>query len=232
MSATSGVPAQSPNIDITVVMQLLGSMRTTYGTLNQSLNNLKEQGTSIKELGPTIQDGHNQIRDLNTEIERHDAQRASVVDTVKNTIKGELREQALAEMRERINAQIRDEVQKQVKVQVDQQLVRDHLQGISLPEQVEGGRVQITALRAAVTNSEARRANAAINDMQTEFKHVVRADGTRSPKWPANVSSLNALSEEDVAELGRDYGLHLHQRKVLNMNGFLSHIGVFGIRLT
>ncbi len=75
MSATSGVPAQSPSIDITVVMQLLGSMRTTYGTLcvhlccvdadanrclqvfyyrNQSLNNLKEQGTSIKELGPTI----------------------------------------------------------------------------------------------------------------------------------------------------------------------------------
>ncbi|KAL1942789.1 hypothetical protein VTO73DRAFT_5029 [Trametes versicolor] len=232
MSApASSLTAPAP-IDIAVVMELLGSMKTTYGMLNQSLNSLVDQGNSVKALGPTIQDGHDQIRELQNDIATHDAQRAAIVANVKDSIRGDLRAQALEDMQKRIKDQISAEVKKQVKQQVEEQLVRDHL-GTPLNVQVEAGREQITALRAAVQNSKARRANSSLtwSDMGTTFEDVVRPDGTRSPKWPANVNSLDGLSAADLAELLRDYDLHVHASHADNLNSFLRHIGVDKVTL-
>ncbi|EIW63193.1 uncharacterized protein TRAVEDRAFT_56301 [Trametes versicolor FP-101664 SS1] len=230
-SPANSVTAPAP-IDITVVMELLGSMKTTHGMLNQSLNSLVDQGNSVKALGPTIQEGHDQIKKLQVDIENHDAQRADIVANVKDTIRGKLREEALEEMQKRIKEQISAEVKRQVEAEVKEQLVRDHL-GTPLNVQVDAGREQITALQAAVQNSKARRENSAItwSDMTTNFKDVVRPDGTRSAKWPANVNSLDGLSAADLADLLRDYDLHVHASHAMNLNSFLRHIGVDKVTL-
>ncbi|KAI0633707.1 hypothetical protein C8Q77DRAFT_806863 [Trametes polyzona] len=231
---SSAAPGSAqPGIDVAVVMELLGSMKSTYGTLNQSLITLRDQGNRVKDLGPTMNEAHERLKDVHRSIDEHDAARAARVATVKDIIRGELRDQALVEMRNYIDARIKAEVEEQTAQQVGDQLVRDHLHGTPLEAQVEAGRAQVAAMRAAVENSKARQENASItwSDMDRPFKDVVRPDGSKSPSWPANLTSLLAYTDEKVAQLGRDYELFEHKERAQNVNAFLAHIGVVAVRL-
>ncbi|KAI0633698.1 hypothetical protein C8Q77DRAFT_1057032 [Trametes polyzona] len=227
--------AQQSGIDIGVVMELLGSMKATLGTLNQARDTLSEQGSRVKELGPTMNSALGQLEDLRNGIDEHDAQRATAVSSLKGLVRREYRNATLDNMRELIRRQIRSEVERQTASEIDTQLADDYLQGTSLEKQVEDGRAQVTAMRAAVQNSKARQANSPLTwsegDMAALLGVVVRPDGTPSPRWPANLTSLLAFEDEEIVKLRNDYGLDDTGDRLRNINGFLAYIGVVAVRL-
>ncbi|KAI0356374.1 hypothetical protein OH77DRAFT_1401473 [Trametes cingulata] len=230
-TATAGV--EQPPINLVAVGELLGGMKRTCAQLSTHLQALEEQGKEVEALGPTMRAAEGQIASLRQELNAQNERRAQVVEEVKKMIKGELKEQAMTAMRDRITAQIRAEVTKQVGEQLQKQIVPEHLP-MSLEDHVKMGAEQVTAMRAALANSQARRENATITDTQTDCTKplavIVRLDGTKSELYPANIASLFAYNDAKMSQLVRDYELYDFGNTIQNSNSFLAHIGVTTFR--
>ncbi|KAI0371113.1 hypothetical protein BV20DRAFT_965781 [Pilatotrama ljubarskyi] len=206
-------------------------MKATCGVLTQQLSSLTDQGKRVEELGPTMKAAESAIEGLRRQLAAQDETRAGVVESVKRTIRDDLKAKALEEMKKRIKTQIRAEVTKQVGEQLEKQIVPEHLP-MSLEDHVKQGREQVTAMRAALENSKARRENATITEADTmkPLAVVFRSDGTKSDLYPANINSLFAYNDAKMSQLVHDYDLYDFKDIVKNFNAFLAHVGVVKFR--
>ncbi|OSD01315.1 hypothetical protein PYCCODRAFT_1436547 [Trametes coccinea BRFM310] len=145
-------------------------------------------------------------------------------------MKGEHKERALDAMKVHLRDQIRAEVREQVKAQMGHKMYPAHLPK-PLAEQVADGRAQITAMKAALHNSNARRENAMItaNDVHRPLTPIQKPDGTVSTLFPTDLNTLFEYNESRLTELMADYGLtdpDLRKDHVLYLNLFIAYIGV------
>ncbi|KAI8975874.1 hypothetical protein BD414DRAFT_423520 [Trametes punicea] len=219
-------------IDVAVVRELLGGMKSTYGTLNSTLATLRDQGERVKDLGPTMQAADDHIDALSKEVDDQERQRADKVKAVREKIESKHKQRALDEMQKHFKLQILEEVKKQVQVQMDRHMYPTHLPK-PLAEHVKDGREQVTAMKAAVHNSQARRENATITwtDMTKKLAPIQRPDGSVSAVWPNDLNSLLSYDAAKTTQLVKDYDLFDHGDVATNLNRFMAHIGVVNISL-
>ncbi|CAL1711311.1 unnamed protein product [Somion occarium] len=220
------VSRSGPQPDTAELRELLGTMKTTLGTLGHTFKTLNEQSDKISTLGPTMQHASVQIHGLRQQIQKQDRKQEVRVNEIKSMIQNEMKDKFALDLQSFINDQIRKETALQVKEQVSLQM-KDHVP-LSLEEQVEGSRKQLIEVRHALQNSESRRANSTLetDNLNDTLQVVLKPDGTKSALYPANLNSLFAYSPKMLKELLKDHGLLEHGSKEKNLNRFMSHIGI------
>ncbi|KAI0644573.1 hypothetical protein C8Q79DRAFT_927686 [Trametes meyenii] len=233
-SVNPGTADLHSTIDVEVVREILGGMKVTYisglGLRNQTLTTLSDQGSRISDLGPTMESAEKRIDALHKVIKDHDEAQDKRFEQIKEVIRGELKALVISNAKERIKSQIPVEVERRVKEQIGAQLVPHHLPK-SIEAHVQDGRDQLSALETALKNSTARRENAAVTFSDTDRKLAVvyKDDGTVSGAWPNDLKALLAYDAERVKQLVKDFDLYDHNNPTVNLNRFLSHIGVVDV---
>ncbi|KAI0674759.1 hypothetical protein C8Q78DRAFT_988588 [Trametes maxima] len=216
------------DVSACLVSEQLNCFRT--GFRNQTLNTLADQGSRISDLGPTMESAEKRIDALHKVIKDQDEEQTKRFKNIKDVIRGELKDQVISQAKERIKSQIPNEVERMVKEQISAQLVPHHLPK-SLEAHVQDGRDQLSALNTALKNSGARRENATItySDTGRKLAVVYKDDGNISEAWPNDLKSLLTYDAERVKQLVKDFDLYDHNNPTVNLNRFLSHIGVVDV---
>ncbi|KAJ8486974.1 hypothetical protein ONZ51_g4498 [Trametes cubensis] len=224
MSSTSTPVPKTINSD--VIILTLGAMNSSNGMFNSALEQLQKHGKQVKEMCPTLEGVSDQIKHLSGKVEAQDAQRKEQVEDICTQIKGKYKSEALARMTQFIQKRIKDEVSRQVDVEMKKQMYPNHLHR-PLQEDVDEGRAQVIAMKAALANSEARRKNATMTwENTTEpLAPIARSDGEKSTVWPTDANSLMAYDDATMAQLLRDYELQDHRDRTRNFNRFMAFIG-------
>ncbi|KAI0743388.1 hypothetical protein C8Q80DRAFT_1180653 [Daedaleopsis nitida] len=227
--ATSAAPRpQAGAVDTAAVRELLGAMKATLGTLDQTFRTLNEQSSQVSSLGPNMQTAAAEILALRQQIRKQEKRQEKRVNEIKRMLKEDIKLQAEEQMRDGIRAQIRSEIVKQVKDQMAAQIPA-HLP-VPLRTQAAESRQQLAEVKIALDNSEARRANAILrpspSNMTDTLSVVLKPDGTKSALYPANLRSLFSYENAKMKELLKDFGLHDYGVPEKNLNRFMAHIGI------
>ncbi|CDO75528.1 hypothetical protein BN946_scf184871.g9 [Trametes cinnabarina] len=199
-----------------------------------TLHLLTEDGQKITQLGPTLPAASEKIISIGAQVDDHDAKRDARVHDLQKKIQRDHKQRALEAMKEHFKGQTRAEIKRQVKGEMDGQMYPAHLPK-PLKDQVAEGAAQVVALKAALHNSQARRANATITDkdMSLPLTPIQRPDGSISAVFPAHLNALLAYDEARTQQVLADYGLADPRLTdhVLNVNRFMAYIGVVGVSL-
>ncbi|KAH9927985.1 uncharacterized protein BXZ73DRAFT_90666 [Epithele typhae] len=215
-------------VDVGTVQQFIGTMRTTFRTLDATFSTLHEQSARISELGPTTETVDAEIVLLRDQLSLHQSAQTERVTAIKYILKNEVKHQTADSLKTEIRESIKLEIEREVKRQVDEQ-IGEHIP-VPLPQQREDFRTEIADVRRAFDNAEARRKNALIrpnpDSLKDELAVVSKPDGSRSKQYPANLNSLFAYSAIQAQRLLRDFELHDDGMLERNLNRFMSHIGI------
>ncbi|KAI9068352.1 hypothetical protein FKP32DRAFT_1587749 [Trametes sanguinea] len=191
---------------------------------------MKEVGQQVTNLGPTLHAVDEDIIALSKQVDDQNKKRDGQVRDLENKIRGEHKQNALEAMKAHLKDQILAEVKSQVRAQMGQQMYPTHLPK-PLLEQVEDGRAQIVAMKAALHNSNARRENAGITaaDLSRRLTPVHKPDGIPSALFPADLNTLLSYDGPRISQLMADYDLlrpGLREDYALYLNLFIAYIGV------
>ncbi|KAI0745057.1 hypothetical protein C8Q76DRAFT_702307 [Earliella scabrosa] len=227
-SDATSIPHAPPAVDTAAVRELLGTMKATLGTLDQTFRTLNDQSSQFSSLGPNMQTAEEEMNALRRLIKKKEKVQEERVADIKRTIKEDVKVKAGDDMREAIRKQIRLEIVKQVPEVMAAQ-IHEHLP-VPLEEQAEESRRQLEEVKIALRNSEARRLNANLRPSPTnlgdKLEIVFKPDGSQSALYPSNLRSLFSYDGVKARALLKDYGLHDHGVLEKNLNRFMAHIGI------
>ncbi|KAF7315175.1 hypothetical protein MIND_00031900 [Mycena indigotica] len=195
----------------------LSAVGTTFETLNEKSAGL---AACVPDVLPEIQSLRKQIREEHKKSQQE-------IQQFKREARDEVKERIAANLKEDLLEFIRKEITTQVESEVNVQL--QQLFPISLKQQSVNNKAQLREAKTSLSNSAARKKNAQlrINDLDEPMMPVLKADGTRSTLFPADLRALLDYGVEDVRGLVRDLGLSEDaQNKLVNINTFLGHVGV------
>ncbi|KAJ7244170.1 hypothetical protein B0H12DRAFT_1129732 [Mycena haematopus] len=216
---------RSPN-ETESIRVAIGAMTGMFASLEGSFTSLNEKSAEFATMGPGPQDAVRDIQALRQQIREEREKREKEIMTAKRAAREDAKVQIAANLRNDILEHIRTEVTAQVKQQVDLQI---HEQiPISLKEQSLNNKTQLQEARTSLTNSAARKKNAGlrIQNLDEELAVVLKSDGTKGKLFPADLRSLLSYDAANLAELGKEYGLVEDEVREVNLNRFLSHIGI------
>ncbi|KAF8222880.1 hypothetical protein L208DRAFT_1412747 [Tricholoma matsutake] len=167
-----------------------------------------------------------EIGELQYKLQLHAHKKEAEIMAAKEIIQDDLKTRIGECLRDHIRDSIKTEVATQVKQEVDTQ-IRYHIP-ISLTRQAVDANKGIADMRIALANSEARAKNASIHmtDQDEPLAPVLKADGTRSELFPADLRTLLSYDFELVKMLVRDYELPEDTTSETNlMDQFMKNIG-------
>jgi len=172
------------------------------------------------------QDALRDIQALRKQIREESKKREKEISTFKREAREAIKEKITANLRNDILEHIKMEVALQVQQQVDLQ-IREQIP-ISLKEQSMNNTTQLQDARTSLTNSAARKKNASlrIQSLDENLAVVLKPDGTKGKLFPADLRSLLSYDATSVRDLVKEYGLVEDEVQEVNVNQFLSHIGI------
>ncbi|CCL99191.1 uncharacterized protein FIBRA_01206 [Fibroporia radiculosa] len=225
-NTANAAPAIARTNDSIAMHELLDAMRASFGTIDQTFREINEQSVNLSSVGPTMQDVDGQMRALLQEIKEHGENEDSRIKDIKKMIKGDVKQNIAENMKADIKEQIRKELALQVPEEIQRQIA-DHLP-VSLHEQSRECKLQIIEVENALANSKARKLNSTfdVDNLGDTLSVVLRADGTKSGVFPANLNSLFAFDATTLKKLLGDYDIREQESREMNLNKFISHIGV------
>ncbi|KAJ3715943.1 hypothetical protein DFJ43DRAFT_836890 [Lentinula guzmanii] len=218
----------------------VGSKQATLESLTNTLSKLE---TDFHALNVSNSSDMNDFQ-LQTETELTNAKKArqlhddvveyrnahkDKIDEIKSRIRETYPNQVAQQLSPEIQDQIKAEVQACTKDEVKIQF--EKLMPISLRQQLDEINGQLSTVKNAFSNSEARSSNSSIDIVDAvtrkdKLKPVLKPDGTKSSFWPLDLISLFAYDPETVKKLLKDYELPIDKAHDTNLNSFLGYIGI------
>ncbi|EJF57598.1 hypothetical protein DICSQDRAFT_140272 [Dichomitus squalens LYAD-421 SS1] len=188
-SAYASSSAQERNPTATAVSDLLRTMHSTLGALENTFEVLGQQTLRVASLGPAV-DALYQIKEVQGELlQQHEIQEARMQD-----VEERLQEQVKAHFREMLRPRV-DEIVAACVKNVIEERVRQQL-AIQIPAtlraELKSYRQQIVEAKVKLYNSEARRHNA-----------LIRSSGLHEPLRPL-LRSLGAVGAEPGTDADAD----------------------------
>jgi len=225
MSQMSQGPPQQA--DPAAIRELLDTMKGTLGALGQTFDTLNEQSNKVSTLGPTMHDTAQQIITLRRQIRAQDKKQDVRIQEVKRMVRDQLKIQIAESMKAQIQYQIKTEVAHQVAEQVASE-IKDHLP-VSLEDQITDSKKQFGDVKFSLINSEARRTNSVLRvprDLGEPLAPVLKPNSTKSNFFPADLRTLFSYDLHMAQALVRDFELPQSDVREINLNKFMSHIGI------
>lgn len=167
-----------------------------------------------------------EIQTLRRQLRAQDKKQDMRSNEIKFMVKNLLKDEVASEMHEHIREQIKQEISKQTREQMKVQ-VSQHLP-MPLRQQISEGKAEIVIIRHALVNSEARRANSVLDAeyLDDPIAVVVKADGTKSGFYPADLRSLFSYDANMMRGLLTDYALPVSESRDINIIRFMCHVGI------
>jgi len=232
MDSPSTTPSQTGQLQIAPpdtdsIKRMVESMHTTIATLGANFDQLNAQSSLLSSSGPTMSDASDQIAQLSAQIRNMDARQERKIERLKTLMREDLMQVTMKKLDPLIQTQIKTQLAIQVEAQVAAQ-IGTHLP-VSLREQINESRRELRRVSVGLENSESRRINSALRMPRDEYEPlsvVCKADGERSVHFPANFRSLWSYDLQAAKALARDYQLPESDIREVNLNNFMSHIGM------
>ncbi|GLB37762.1 putative D-isomer specific 2-hydroxyacid dehydrogenase family protein [Lyophyllum shimeji] len=206
--------------------KLANVMQHTLGELDTTLNTFNQQA-SIFDAGINLQvDRTAEIEELRKRLSDHAKVQSQFIRGAKRTIREDFKRTVSDRLRSDISAQIRREVAFQVKEQVDLQ-IRDHIP-VPLEQQAIDNKRQISEIKVALANSEARAKNShlQVTNLDEPLVPILKPDGSRSKLFPADLRSLFSYDLDMAKALVIDFDLEEDDSLQVNHDRFMRHIGI------
>lgn len=175
-------------------------MTNTLSSLNNAFGTYNEQSAEFLELCHATPNASRDIQHLHRRILLHSEKQEAEFAAARRTIQEDLKTRVTDSLRTHIRDSIKTEVATQVRQEMDLQIL-DHIP-IPLAQQVVDNKKQIADIKTLLANSEARIENASIQAINQDepLASVLRADGTRSEMFPADLRTLFSYDCEGTLE--------------------------------
>ncbi|KAJ3773347.1 hypothetical protein FB446DRAFT_837124 [Lentinula raphanica] len=166
---------------------------------------------------------------LRAEVGDYDKSHKHRIDEIKTRIREAYPTEVAEQLRPVIQSHIQAEVQACTKDEVKKQY--EKLMPISLEQQLGDMDKQLSMVKTALNNSEARSFNSSVDIVDSvtrkdQLKPLLKPDGTQSKLWPLDLNSFFAYDAETVKKLLKDYNIPVDKTHDANLNSFLGYIGV------
>ncbi|KAK7057526.1 hypothetical protein R3P38DRAFT_2497994 [Favolaschia claudopus] len=227
ISSNGTVTPQARNQEGTEdIREAIGAITETLGNLEGSFVEMNGKSTMLAALSPSPQDAVQDLQALRKQLREETEKRDKDIDSFKRVAREDVKVKIAANLQDDILEYIKAEISAQVKQQVDLH-IQDHIP-ISLKEQSQANKAQLREAKTSLINSAARKKNSSlrIQNLDDALEPVLKSDGTRGKLYPADLRSLLSYDTASLGDLIRDYGLVEDAVREVNLNVFLSHIGI------
>ncbi|KDQ20022.1 hypothetical protein BOTBODRAFT_51374 [Botryobasidium botryosum FD-172 SS1] len=207
------------------INEMITLMKRTLLDLGMTFDHFGEATTKFAGLVPAVKFSHELYR-LQKRLEMQDRKQEDQTNELKSLLTDVLKEQIAAHLgifvQEQIRQKIQERVEEQVRVQLQKQIPEE------LRAQVREHKIQIELVERALYNSEARRENSSLRqrDLSKPLRALRLPNGEENPRFPKNLATLFALDTESARQLVTDFDLPDANNREINLNRFMSHIGV------
>ncbi|KAJ3749422.1 hypothetical protein DFH05DRAFT_672418 [Lentinula detonsa] len=216
----------------------VGSKQATLESLTNTLSKLETDFHALNASNPSDMNDFQQTeteltnakaRQLHDDVVEYRNAHKDKIDEIKSRIRETYPNQVAQQLSPEIQDHIKAEVQACTKDEMKMQF--EKLMPISLRQQLDEINGQLSTVKNAFSNSEARSSNSSIDIVDAvtrkdKLKPVLKPDGTKSSFWPLDLISLFAYDPETVKKLLRDYELPIDKVHDTNLNSFLGYIGI------
>jgi len=207
------------------INEMITLMKRTLLDLGMTFDHFGEATTKFSGLLPAIKFSHELYR-LQKRLEMQDRKHEDQTNELKSLLTNVLKEQIAAHLSIFVQEQIRQKIQERVEGQVREQLQKQIPE--ELRAQVREHKKQIELVERALYNSEARRANSTLRQRSLNIllRPLRLPNGEDCPRFPKDLATLFALNAESARQLVTDFDLPDANNREINLNRFMSHIGV------
>ncbi|KAJ3789661.1 hypothetical protein GGU10DRAFT_384018 [Lentinula aff. detonsa] len=226
------VPLQRSSDSVGSKQATLESLTNTLSKLETDFHALNVSNSSDMndfQLQTETELTNAKARQLHNDVVEYKNAHKDKIDEIKSRIRETYPNQVAQQLSPVIQGHIKAEVQACTKDEVKMQF--EKLMPISLRQQLDEINGQLSTVKNAFSNSEARSSNSSIDIVDAvtrkdKLKPVLKPDGTKSSFWPLDLISLFAYDPETVKKLLRDYELPIDKAHDTNLNSFLGYIGI------
>ncbi|KAF8070767.1 hypothetical protein FPV67DRAFT_1488664 [Lyophyllum atratum] len=205
--------------------KLLRVMQHTMSGLDTTLKTFNEQSNVFNASVHPEMDKTAEIQDLRKRLRDHGKEQSQLIRGAKKTIREDFKKIVSDRLRDDISAQIKREVVSQVKVQMEQQIY-DYIP-VPLEQQAIDNKRQISEIKVALANSEARAKNSLLQatNLDEPLIPILTPDGRKSKLFPADLRSLFSYELDMAKALVKDFEMEEDDSLQVNYGRFMRHIG-------
>jgi len=204
---------------------MLGLMKASFATIDRTFETLNKQAETVATLGPTMEDAEGQIREVRLQLQRQEREDDQRVNRVRRMLREDVKCTVANQLRVQIRGTVKAEIARQTREQVREQM-REHLP-MTLEALAEESQRQVEEVQHALANMDARRRNAALRteNLNDALAIVLRADGSKSAVYPADLRSLTSYDAATTKMLLQDYEIQDAGGREANLTRFMGYIG-------
>jgi len=207
------------------INEMITVMKRTLLDLGMTFDHFGESTAKVSGLLPAIKFSH-ELYKLQKRLEMQDRKHEDQTTELKSLLTNVLKEQIAAHLRLFVQDVIRKQIQTRVEDQVREQLqkqIPDELRA-----QVREHKQKIELVEKALYNSEARRTNSLLRtrNLTDSLRPLLLPNGEQSKMFPKDLATLFALDAVAAKQLALEFELPDGDNREINLNRFMSHIGV------
>ncbi|KAF9782398.1 hypothetical protein BJ322DRAFT_218546 [Thelephora terrestris] len=213
-----------------VVKERVGDVATRLSEVEKIIDDINLQSAKSNARSPTVGDLQQEISHLRKDVEETRVAQKTQIDTLRNNVKNDLKDQITKTMRAEIGTKIRDSIEAQVKVVVAEWGESEDTKGFvaNLKGVVQENDMLCRDAKIKLDNSRSRHENSTLDehaDFETDLSKIKLLDGKVSVAFPRTMRMLFAYDETRLLKLLDDYGLQKLDTHLENLNRFLAFIG-------
>ncbi|KAK7691344.1 hypothetical protein QCA50_004739 [Cerrena zonata] len=212
--------------EVSTVTKTIGEMKAKMGSMGALLDAVGKSTTNMVQNGTEKQTAQH-LKKIRKELDDQQKKQEYQIQEIQVLLQKALEHDVIEHLRTLVEAGVLKQIDELVKEQVAAQLPSYFPNG--LQEQLDRHMLELDEVNRALHNSESRRANAQLRSshLKDPLHTIYKSDGTISPHFPRDVSSLFNMDAETAKELCQEYGLtDLTDIRERNINRFMQFCGM------